>query len=475
MAINSLVFNSFNNWWSYRLSFEAFFREIESGQDSIWINVAHKNKYKFEGYTSDYLFPLLYRNQNNSLLKFKKNNNLNIEVSFLEIKDKFKKIYFKNHEELKTYTIEGLPLGMLVYVQMCGRTESINFAMNRKNNKLINYFLNLGYETYRKVQEKIREYSPEKILVVNDRHLPSAAAIFAAKSMNVKHVVFYWGSSENKFSFFENSLFDTKSWHDSILKNSQILQNNSHHSDKIKTQFIEEHSIISQDSKTFRKYVEEGKRLDLKASKLAVMYTGTEWEDSAVNLKIYKSTEYQDQYDAFYQVAKYLSKLNWQVVLKLHPKRKKLFNNQEKSNLWEKFSNIPNITVLEKKTNIDTYELIKQADLNIVWTSHVGLECIARTAPIMIVGDPYWCFSYVNNLVRTNEKLKIFINEQNYIFPVDEVLPYFSYMKSFGEDFIYVNNKNYVPSYNGTNIIERRLFTRILAYFYVSIKKYRNN
>jgi hypothetical protein len=466
-----IIYNSLNIWWSYQLTLESFFRHKEYFEKAKWINIANKNKKKYEMNQGDYLSSFLYQNVNKNLAKINKKYSLQLQHGYLKVSRIRHSHKFETVDDLRNFTIDNFNIGALVHAQICGITQSTSYSVS-KNIKLIEYFIELGINVYRRVLSDIDEIKPKKIVVINDRILNSAAAIYAAYSKGVDTKIIYWGSSPEKYIEYSKSLFSSNEWWENINDNWE--KKNYTESDKhdFAKKFVKIYSNLTDDSMKFQNHVIKGNGYRKKSDRrLVVFYSASEWEHSAVNHTQSKTHAFADQYHAFRELAEILIEQDWEVVLKLHPLKKDNMG-RSKQNEWEIISDLERITILQKETTIDTYKLMEQSDLNIVWESSVGLECIARGLPLLVVGKPYWGDKLNLNRVENAEEAKKFINAEKYVVDINKILPWFAYQLDFGENFKYISLKNYEVFFGIYPIVGLKPYLKILINFKKKFKEF---
>ncbi len=465
-----IVYNSLNNWWSYQLTLETYFRYNTLCEEIYWINIAEKNRKKYELNSNDYLYPLIYRDPIKNIERIGKKNGLNLIVNHLKLDKKNQDITFKDLNELKNFYIDDFNLGSLVFTQICGKLQTTNFDL-KKNLQLINHYINLGISVYNKVIKDIKKIKPKKIFVINDRIINSAAAITAARTLGIEYKVIYWGSTPNKYMEYNESLYSFSHWKASINKNWLNIPNSKERTNSIVIEFKNRYSQLSADSKHFQDKVISGtaytKKFD---SKLAVFYPASEWEHSSIQEKRRGIDFFYDQYSSFTAVAEYLLNTGWEVVLKLHPSKKSMSSSIMQKE-WKEFSNLPGVVVIEKDSDIDTYELIRQANINIVFRSTVGLECIARGLPLLVLGDTPWASNLQEGYASNIDEVKKYINEENYIIKPELIVPWYEYLKNFGDDFKYIQIHEFRPKYKEFEIISFRWYIK----FFIILKKFYKN
>lgn len=460
-----IVYNSLNTWWSYQLSFETYFRWSENHRRVYWINLASQNKKKYNVNFNDFINPLIFKKPDKRIQKMAKKFDLDLQHNFIKVKRKKSTKNFMSVHELKNYSVDEFRIGALVYSFLCGKYQSTNFNLDN-NKKFVRYLINYGLRVYEQVNTDIQTFNPSLIIVVNDRIISSAAAISAARKNKINANIYYWGSSTDTIIEYSESLYSFDEWSRKIESNWRELESeNRIDKEIIKRDFIKTYTNKSDDAIEFQAMAKPGtKFINAPSKKLAVLYAASEWEHSPVFTNRNDNDVFSDQYISFLHVARYLLEEGWEVVLKLHPSRYEKFEENALSE-WDSLKSLNGVTILEKDTNIDTYELIEQADLNIVWESNVGLECIARGKPILILGDPYWAGKLSNFRIKNLEQLKDFTTFNKFIVNVEDLLPYFVYIKNFGQKFKYIETQNFKPVYNNYYIIKERFIYKFVKLF----------
>lgn len=469
-----IVYNSLNTWWSYQLSFETYFRWSKNHRRVYWINLASQNKKKYNVNFNDFMNPLIFKRPDRRIKKMAKKFDLDLQHKFIKAKQKKLIKNFESIDDLKNYSVDEFRIGALVYSFLCGKYQSTNFYIDN-NKKFVRYLINYGLRVYEQVNTDIQTFNPSLILVVNDRIISSAAAISAARKNKINANIYYWGSSTDTIIEYSESLYSFDEWSRKIESNWRELKSeNKINKEIIKSDFIKTYTHKSADAVEFQAMATPGtKFFQAEKKKLAVLYAASEWEHSPVFTNRNDNDEFSDQYTGFFNVVRYLLAEDWEAVLKLHPTRRGEFDKNALSE-WDSLKSLNGVTILEKDTNIDTYELIEQADLNIVWESNVGLECIARGKPTLILGDPFWAGKLSDFRIKNLKQLKDFITFNNFIVNVEDVIPYHTYIKSFGRKFKYIKTENYIPTYNNYYILKKRfiytfykLFLTISSKFFV--------
>ncbi len=129
------------------------------------------------------------------------------------------------------------------------------------------------------------------------------------------------------------------------------------------------------------------------------MSLGAEWNDS----------DWNSQWDALEQVAKYFLGQGCSLTLRMHPNgaNKSRRERSRESVALDTFrKKVPTVTVYKPQDKINSYSLIRQSDLIVVWNSTIGLESSYMGKPVVCLNASEWDLSVTNFRVRNAADLK---------------------------------------------------------------------
>ena len=104
--------------------------------------------------------------------------------------------------------------------------------------------------------------------------------------------------------------------------------------------------------------------------------------------------------------------------------------------------------------------MIKDADVNVVWSSIVGLESIARDCPTIVIGNPQWLNPSWGIQAWTHDDLSRIFSSPIPIVGRDSLAPWFWHAKNFGSNVKYFRLGGNYASYSSYSIIEERFFLK---------------
>jgi hypothetical protein len=140
------------------------------------------------------------------------------------------------------------------------------------------------------------------------------------------------------------------------------------------------------------------------------------------------------------------------LYLRVHPNLRGLDNSQNKF-LREKISNLKSVEVISAEDSVDTYELIKQSDIVIVFGSTVGAEAAFAGKKVILLGKA--AYENLNCVIipSSHEELMTILTDDSHESPKidpDEPLKYGYWNEKFGIDYQFYKPINLTKgTYNG--------------------------
>lgn len=134
------------------------------------------------------------------------------------------------------------------------------------------------------------------------------------------------------------------------------------------------------------------------------MSLGTEWNDS----------DWESQWEAFEQVARYFLKSGSSLTLRMHPNgtnKSRRERSRERVALDAFKEKFPSIKVYKPQDKINSYKLIRESDLIVVWNSTIGLESSYMGKPVISLNASEWDLSVTNFRVRNSDDLNRLIEK----------------------------------------------------------------
>jgi hypothetical protein len=428
-----LVVNPLNTYWSYQLSSELALRSRDFTPIVRWLNVGPRTPAKFEISSSDHYSLLIHGRVHRRVAKLLKQSGISATEKLLSVKNPTQYPDFKSIDELREMKLNLIPLGRMIFSAIASNLKSTAFELEDVKNQL-NFFMRHSYQSFAIISKEIKEFKPDFVLTINDRLIGSAMALALAKQNKVSSALAYWGYTTDHIEDYSSSLYSGYEWENKIFNNWNNRPDNASSQVMVKSR-NDLDSLSKGPNSDSLKYLSsqiKGTVID-KTSDFCVFYAQSEHEHSG-HLIINPSERFSNQYEAFNSLQKLCKEMGLLLYLKLHPlpagKLKK--DTRKTRHDWEtiKFNDI--VQVIEADSSIDTYELISTAKFNVVWSSTVGLECIARGIQPIVVGFPLWLNREWNMHAWTEVSLQQILKAGSKKVDAEILLPYFYYFNSFG-------------------------------------------
>jgi hypothetical protein len=360
------------------------------GYHIFWFNGAVRNKRKFEMNKSDFINPIFFRPPNSIIKQIFHKEEISGEFDYIKINNKNRiNFQFNDVDDIRKYHYESSPVGAIIFSGIASKLKNTGFSI-KDISKDIEYFSMYIQELQSRLCAQIDKVKPQLLVTINDRLPGSSLSLAIARRLNISTKVFYWGSGMNKIIGYDNSLYDFDEWRLMTKQNFLKSKINNSNLSKAKVEIEKLVKSPSFDSRGFLKYQKLGTSV-VKKNRLIVFYAASEHEHSPLIFR--KNNSFSSQYTAFEALQQICIELNYQLVIKYHPIRKnnKLFDrNKFFLNDWKKITIHPDVLQLMPDSSVDTYQLMKDADINVTWSSTIGIESIVRERPTIIMGDTTW-------------------------------------------------------------------------------------
>jgi hypothetical protein len=455
-----LVVSPLNTYWSYQLTSEAALRAHKKTEHVKWVNVATRQKKLFEINRTDHLAWWRYQNPSLRIKTVLSTHGVDADPRFTKIKGDFSVPAFNSIQELRNYKLGDLNLGAIVFSAITSAKHTTSFTLDEIS-EYINHFFMVGFETHKRLEDEILRFKPEVVLTINDRLIGSSIAVSLARKYGIKSGIIYWGSDPNSVQDYEHSLYDSSEWQRQIALNWAEFPPSEAELELLQAKIDVFSHTLSQDSQEFTSSRVQGASI-IKKRRTCVFYAQSEHEHSP-NFIPDTVGRFPNQYAAFQVLQELADLYEYDLVLKYHPIKDKYKKNTlptANSLDWKTISLNENVLEIQPDSNVDTYKLIHDADLNIVWSSTVGMESIARGCPTLILGNTHWLNKDWGIHAWTKEDLAKFFVSPPKIIGRNSLIPWFWFIESFGSPVKFSFLLNGVLTVDGVRIVQERTLLR---------------
>jgi hypothetical protein len=461
-----VVVNPVRTLWSYQFSLEASIRLASLGAEVLFLDLAKSEDASYLLNEKQYIPRLRYISVFHSVKKELKK--FGVPSRSISMRDYYftNVPKFNNVSELRNYEYGNLKFGAMIYSAITSKYKSTSFEIDEVD-KDVNHYFRCTAAAYRKLTSQIRDFAPDVILTTNDRLIGSALALNLASNLGLPSRVIYWGSDSTKLQVYTRSLYDSREWFE--LAKSKFLISPPSPSEKVR--LLNEMDLLSrsqtEDSLTFTRTQTKGLGLEL-SRKTIVFYAQSEHEHSAVFIDEING-RFKSQQDAFVELMKICGELDIDLVLKYHPIRnldKRSTNLKSEIGDWKDIQIENWVIQIDPNSKVDTYELINNAYVNVVWTSTVGLESILRQKKLIVLGDTHWLdLDWGINAWNSNDLKRAILGELK-VPPLESLLPWFWYIQEFGLKFVHTSLiDGFLYLGDGQEVLKKRLIFRLLGKF----------
>ena len=423
-----------------------------------WINISQYEPKRYFINKEDFNSRLKHQN---SLKKIKSIlSKVGVEVKTIPKNSNIKvkaAMEFSSLEELRAFKVGEIPLGAIVYCAIAGVKRSTAISLEN-DAELIDHFLKSTTNMLGQLEFEISQRPPDLIISTNDRLPGSALSVALARKWNIPVKIVYWGSNPHKIIDYKDSLYDSHQWQRNIRDKWEQAEPSELDKVELRKTIKELISNPSADSLTFLHTQQKGKGIS-KSNFTVIFYAQSEHEHSSTYLEGIEG-RFKNQYEAFVALENVCYNLGLDLVLKLHPNRfdsNSIEDDELERNEWiHKVSK--KTMIISKHSNFDTYQLLNDADLNVVWNSTVGVEAIARSKPTLVLGNAHWLNLEWNIHAWSEFQLLRRMVEKGWRVDPEELLPWFWYLENFGVDC------NFVSISDGLRVLEVRVIKKRILF-----------
>ena len=290
-----------------------------------------------------------------------------------------------------------------IFSTLATTLSTVEFNTHRHPLRL--FVLNLAYELYYSNTTTVcKEIEPCMLIVGNGRLVKPAAVVASSRANEIPVIIIERGSFPGTFDLYK---YSPHSLHERKMQAVALsLRFGSSKTSKISREYIElrrEYDPIS--GLKWHRNFESGLIPDLDNRKLCVCFTSTETE-FAVFGDPRDKMEFQNQAQAFNELALFLNPEEWQIVIRRHPYGSKKLKSDPESKLWRGLMAFKHVSFVGPSDPVDSYELCRRADLAAHFSSSMGPEAISmECCPVITMGPTLWERDNSKYLINTKDKI----------------------------------------------------------------------
>lgn len=360
--------------------------------------------------------------------------------------------YFKSTDDLINYQYNNINIGRGVASSLISQYRK--FEINSEShNEIIQLEIIKSINVLKNIEVIFNEYNIKEVILFNGRFSEIHPLRLYCEANEISYKAIESGS-KGKYEIFENNLpHSIDSRHNSMV----ALWNDGSQS---KRQIGNDWYIKRRagdptyDFHTFKKQGAQNNRIKNlidKSKKQNILILNSS-EDEMKVIQEWEHNLYPNQNHAIKEIVTgFRHKEEIRFILRIHPNLEKVYNSQTKELAEMTF---PNLEIIYAHEDIDTYELIEQADKLVVFGSSTGIEGTYMGKPVILYGKSFYLNLNVTYNPKTKEELFSLIKQDD-LTPKSKhgCLIYGYYMATYGnrlEWFEPDNSKN--PIFLGRRI-----------------------
>jgi len=423
--MKSLVFSHTPTWpFHHAESVEIALAEYELGNDVLYLSCVGSLKTCPAYATPTNKKCKICRSQT----KYTKSKILPNQIKLLDLdirKTNYTYEYFDSIYSLKTFELDTIPYGRMVYSTLTSELNDSFFDVFEQRDRIVTLIDNaIGlYEYGLKI---IKEHEIDQVYVWNGRRSCDGPLLYAAKTSGIKYASFISGGKSNSLLIRHESLIvqDVPAAKNELLEVINNIEKNkdqfnitqgainyfNYSSGKSVVNAVN-HMGFYQFSKGFEKKLENF-RFSLTKNNIIAVFIGTYAEFAGVPGYDDPDSFCKDFYEgiSFLQENVYRIK-NAELHIRWHPNSRNLKGNEYKKllNIIERGREIDNVHHITPESDFNTYDLIDAAHKCIGFGTSVSVETCLYGKPTIFIGNNIFedldCFYKPNSYEELIEML----------------------------------------------------------------------
>lgn len=305
---------------------------------------------------------------------------------------------FENVDQLIAYRIDEFDIGYAALSSLVSvvRDPEPNLALH---GPLLKRFLESAWQTYRFTRRLLQEQRFDRVYTFNGRFAAMRAVLRACQSEGVDCFLHERGCNKDHYELFKNHLPHDitainaaigRLWHDADPATRQATG---------ETWYLDRVNRVETAWKSFVTEQEQGalpQGFDRQQKNVAI-FCSSDDEFVAIG-DCWRNDLYPNQVTAIAQISESLLETRPDIHLwvRVHPNLIGV-DNQRKRDMLN--LSLPNVTIIAPEDKVDTYALLKAADITASFGSSVGIEAVFWDRPSVLLGP--CLYQHLNGPIRS--------------------------------------------------------------------------
>jgi len=435
-ASTALVVNPLSNWWSYGLTLELASRLKKDGHRVHYLDLGPIVPNSLQVNSEDVTSTWRFKKPDTRINEFLAKQGIEPVQSFRSDTSINPLPNFETLSQLRSWAFEGKAFGAIISAAMSGTLKQRDFDV-RTHAALIQEHVLASIQISNVIRWSVSELSPNLVGTTNDRLVGAGISLLESRVANIETLIAYWGSDEGRLVTYANSLYSPEEWRAFIAKKWESVPPTHNQLTNLDSEIELAGQVGFTSSQNFKpSSVSELNGTPKSRPKSLAFFATTPWEYSG--LTQYPEGYFVDQIAAVRSILEILDPEVWTVFVRHHPPRRGEKPKAEVDS-WESLRSFPNLVEIAPDSQVDSYKLMDESDINAVWVSTLGAESIARGKRTLVLGRPYWLDPSWSCATPTPDALGRFLEDMSRTIDPSLLRPYLHYVASNGTLFQFMS------------------------------------
>ena len=346
---------------------------------------------------------------------------------------------FTSYTEIQNLEVDGINIFSCSLENLLDYRKTLDFDFSDSSfKKIAKQLLTVSYLSYYNTKSNIIKLNHASIYIGNNRKTENFPIVEMCEKKNIDFYIFE-GYDVNEYSIRHNMTLHK--YNDVITYFKQCIDKFTNDKINIAKEWFENRiqNGAKQHHLSFNEYQEKKCLPDgFKSSTKNISFFNSSWWENISFDGWEFPEEFIDETRVLEKLCNEFKDSNMHFYLRVHP-HLGIYGtiDQVKHINMLKSKNIPNLTIIDAKSNVDTYHLIERSDIVIVHNSTTGVEsCYLGTPTITLFNAIYSCLN-VAYQPKTMHELIDLVSCDLPPKPQVNALPYGYYETIFGTAFEY--------------------------------------
>ena len=290
--------------------------------------------------------------------------------------------------ELREIEYHGLPLGRIIESSISWFLLSTRDSIDPLIGPISRSFVREGRRVIEQCENMLAELRPDTVVLLNGMLFFESIAMAVARRLDIDVVTYERGHRAGTLFFRRGEIpaprYDISELWERV-KDKPLASYESDHLDE----YLNARSVGHSEDMPFRFRANPSPQA---TGRLAVLFTNVTWDTAALDRDI-----------GFDGIREWLAtavrimenRSRDRLIVRIHPAERHIPGRQSREMLGrflrEEIPNLPsNVTLISPDDPADSYALMREADVGLVYTSTTGMEMALQGKPVVVAGDAHY-------------------------------------------------------------------------------------